>query len=191
MKEKNGSRLAKLAVAVIVIGIFSMSVLAHCDTMDGPVVKAANKALRTKNVNYVLIWVHEKEDAEVRSAFKKVLTVRGLGHDARELADRYFFETVVRLHRAGEGEPYTGLKASGAEDVELFTEIDKAIDKNSISALAAKFSGDERAEIEKRFGEVIDKKKFAVNDVAAGRRFVESYVKFLHLVEKIEGHSEG
>lgn len=29
----------------------------HCDTRDGPVVRAAEEALRKGNVNYVLIWV--------------------------------------------------------------------------------------------------------------------------------------
>ena len=190
MKVLIARRLVTFAGAFLVIAIFPILAFGHCDTMDGPVVKAAKMALRTKNVNYVLIWVHEKEEAEIRSAFTKVSRVRRLGREARDLADLYFFETVVRLHRAGEGEPYTGLKASGTEDMALFVEIDKAIDKNSVSALTARFPADEKSAIEERFLEVISKKKFGVNDVAAGRRFVESYVTFLHMVEKIAGHSD-
>jgi hypothetical protein len=30
---------------------------AHCDGLDGPVVKAAQKALIESNINLVLIWV--------------------------------------------------------------------------------------------------------------------------------------
>ena len=190
MKVAIGRRLIRFATAFLVIACSSIVALGHCDTMDGPVVKAAERALRTKNVNYVLIWVHEKEEAEIRSAFTKVSKVRLMGRDARDLADRYFFETVVRLHRAGEGEPYTGLKPSGAEDMTLFVEIDRAIDQNSISTLKARFPADDRSTIEERFLDVIERKKFAVNDVAAGRRFVESYVTFLHLVEKMAGHPE-
>ncbi len=190
MKVAIGRRLVKFAGAFLVTAIFPIFAFGHCDTMDGPVVKAAKMALRTKNINYVLIWVHEKEEAEIRSAFTKVSKVRLMGGDARDLADKYFFETVVRLHRAGEGEPYTGLKPSGTEDMALFAEIDKAIDKNSISALTARFPSDERNAIEEQFRDVIVKKKFGINDVAAGRRFVESYVTFLHFVEKIEGHPD-
>ena len=84
-------------------------VFAHCDGLDGPLVKAAQKALETGDVNLVLIWVQKKDEAEVRQAFQKTLTVRKSSAQAGELADRYFFETVVRLHRAGEGAPYTGL----------------------------------------------------------------------------------
>ena len=190
MKVAIGRRLILFASAFLVIAGASTLAFGHCDTMDGPVVKAAERALRTKNINYVLIWVHEKEEAEIRSAFKKVSKVRLMGRDARDLADRYFFETVVRLHRAGEGEPYTGLKSSGAEDVALFVEIDRAIYRNSISTLTARFPANDRSTIEERFRDVIERKKFAVNDVAAGRRFVESYVTFLHLVEKMAGHPE-
>ena len=190
MKVAIGRRLIRFATAFLVIACSSIVALGHCDTMDGPVVKAAERALRTKNVNYVLIWVHEKEEAEIRSAFTKVSKVRLMGRDARDLADRYFFETVVRLHRAGEGEPYTGLKPAGAEDMALFVEVDRAIDQNSISTLKARFPADDRSTIEERFLDVIERKKFAVNDVAAGRRFVESYVTFLHLVEKMAGHPE-
>lgn len=191
MKRSAGGRFYNLAGALAAIAIFSISAFGHCDTMDGPVVKAAQQALQTTNINHVLIWVHDKEEAEARQAFKEALKVRALGNAARGLADKYFFETVVRLHRAGEGEPYTGLKPAGGEGAELFFEIDKAIEKNSLAALAAKFPADERGEIEERFREVVARKKFDVNDVAAGRRFVESYVMFMHLVEKLEGHAAG
>ena len=83
----------------------------HCDSMDGPVVKAARLALETKNVNLVLPYVPKEGEAEVIRAFDRVLPLRADG--AREIADLYFFETVVRIHRAGEGAPYTGLKPAG------------------------------------------------------------------------------
>jgi len=77
--------------------------------MDGPVIKAAKQALETGDVNPVLIWVLKKDETEIRNAFQKTLAVRKLSPEAKELADMYFFETLVRIHRAGEGEPYTGL----------------------------------------------------------------------------------
>jgi Family of unknown function (DUF6448) len=82
----------------------------HCDTMDGPVVSAARKALEAEDVNFALAYVPESGEAEVRSAFEKVLRACKADQAAREVADLYFFETVVRVHRAGEGAPYTGLR---------------------------------------------------------------------------------
>src|SRR5512136_371299 len=82
----------------------SNKVLAHCDGMDGPVVTAAKKALETGDANPVLIWVQKKDEGEIRKAFQKTLAVRKLSPEAKELGDMYFFETLVRIHRAGEGE---------------------------------------------------------------------------------------
>jgi len=87
----------------------------HCDTRDGPVIKAAQKALETGNVNLVLIWVPKEVEKELKETFEKTLLARKHGKDAQIVADDWFFETAIRLHRAGEGAPYTGLKPAGLE----------------------------------------------------------------------------
>ncbi len=87
----------------------------HCDTMDGPVVQAAGKALETANVNLVLPVAPKKVEDELKKAFDQTLRVRRESEEARELADRWFFETAVRLHREGEGAPYSGLKPAGLD----------------------------------------------------------------------------
>ena len=80
----------------------------HCDARDGPVITAARKALETRNVNFALIWVAESAEEELKEAFEKTLHVRKASTEAQELADEWFFETTVRLHRAGEGAPVHG-----------------------------------------------------------------------------------
>ena len=85
----------------------------HCDSMDGPVVAAARHALEKENVNLILPYVKASARADVKLAFDKVLRARKAGPAAHEFAHLYFFETAVRLHRAGEGAPYTGLKPAG------------------------------------------------------------------------------
>lgn len=72
--------------------------LAHCDGLDGPVVKAARTALETGNVSLVMIWVQKGDEASIKDAFQKTLAVRRLSAEARALADMYFFETLVRIH---------------------------------------------------------------------------------------------
>ena len=103
----------------------------HCDSMDGPVVGAARQALDTGNINLILAYVPESATAEVKSTFDKVTRARRTGCDAREVADLYFFETVVRLHRAGEGAPYTGLKPAGLDVGPVIPAAEKAIEIGS------------------------------------------------------------
>src|ERR1035437_4445542 len=96
------SIFARILFLASFVFIFTITVSAHCDSMEGPVVKASKKALETGNINYVLIWVRAEDEKEIKVLFEKVLWVRQLGPEAKELADMYFFETVVRLHRMGE-----------------------------------------------------------------------------------------
>lgn len=107
-----------LVVAVICSGIwllFPGIASAHCDTLDGPVVMAAKMALEKGDVTPVLKWVKSEYEGEILEVFNKTLSVRRKGREAKELADIYFFETLVRLHRASEGAPYEGLKPAGTD----------------------------------------------------------------------------
>ena len=70
---------------------------------------AARQALDKGNVKLILPYVQPDAETELVAAFKQALEVRKSGGKARELADRYFIEAAVRLHRTGEGAPYTGV----------------------------------------------------------------------------------
>ena len=85
---------------------------AHCDTLDGPVIKDARMALDKKDVTPALKWVTKETEPEIIAAFKTALTERTKGSATSEKTDMKFFETLVRIHRAGEGETFTGLKPS-------------------------------------------------------------------------------
>ena len=191
MRNKYITRfIAVLAVVLAVLLSISGEAQAHCDTMDGPVVKAAQRALATRDVNLILIWVRQNDDAEIRRRFEKTLAVRRLNREARELADNYFFETVVRLHRAGEGEPYTGLKPAGTDLGPVIPLADKAIENGSAAALLKLFDVTAQADIQMRFNDVITRKGFNVSDVEAGRKYVKAYITFMHHVEHVYEESE-
>ena len=157
---------------------------AHCDSLDGPVVTEARKALESGNVNLVLGWVQKKDEAEIRSAFQKTVSVRKTGAAAKDLADHYFLETLVRVHRAGEGAPYTGLKPAG-EIEPAIAAADKSIATGKLEPVAKMVT--ERVEhgLHKQFDAVASKMKYGANDVAAARSFVGAYVEYVHYVERL------
>lgn len=64
------------------------SAQAHCDSLDGPVANAVQKALETGNVNPLLAYAPATGEAEIRATFEKSRKVRDLGTDARALADQ-------------------------------------------------------------------------------------------------------
>ena len=173
-----------IAIAVF-LSSFSGNALAHCDTLDGPVVEAARVALETGNIDAVLIWVQAEHETEVRSAFNRSIEVRALGDAANELADTYFFETVVRLHREGEGAPYTGLKPAGTDFGPAIPAADLAVESASLDDVIELLTGTLRAGLDEHFDEVLSEKDFESSDVAAGRMYVASYVEYIHYVERI------
>ncbi len=158
---------------------------AHCDTMNGPVVQAAKVALEKKDVTPVLKWVKHEHEAEVRAAFEKALAVRTKGAEAKELADQFFFETLVRVHRAGEGEPFTGLKPAGTGIEPTVRAADEALERGSVDKLVKEITDEAAAGIRKRFAEASEKRKQADQSVEAGREYVAAYVEYVHHVERL------
>jgi hypothetical protein len=156
---------------------------AHCDTLDGPVVMTAKAALEKGDVTPVLKWVKKTDEPEIRELFKKTLIVRGKGKEAQELADRHFFETLVRIHRAGEGAPYTGLKSGPAEPI--IVAADKALESGSVDNLVKQVTEAVARGIRERSMRAADGKKHADESVEAGREFVEAYVELTHYVERL------
>lgn len=183
MKLRNTLVAASSLVAALA---WTAPAQAHCDTLDGPVVSAARQALDTGNVNLVLVWVQEKDEAEIRKAFQRARDVRKTGGEARQLADDYFYETLVRVHRAGEGAGYTGLKPAGTIEPPVAA-ADEAIESGKLQGLARVIF--ERAErgLHGQFEEVMTTKKYNPNDVAAGRAYTSAYVQFVHYAERLYG----
>jgi len=177
------------AVVTICIGVgmwlFVPSIAdSHCDTLEGPVVMTAKAALDKNDVTPVLKWVKEEHEEEIREVFKNTLAVRKLSPEAKKLADMYFFETLVRIHRAGEGAPYTGLKPGEAVEP-VIAEADKALEKGSVDDLVKHVTDAVAKGIRERFTHTKETKKNADKSIEAGREFVEAYVVFTHYVEGI------
>lgn len=175
-----------LAILIgFVISSVSINANAHCDTMDGPVVKDAQAALEKADVTLTLKWVRAEDESEIREAFKKTLVVRTKGDEARDLADRYFFETLVRVHRAGEGAPYTGLKPVGTEVEPVVELADKALETGKEDDLVKLVTGQAAEGIHERFAHAREARQHAEESVEAGRRFVEAYVSYVHYAEGV------
>lgn len=192
MRLHDFGRLAvSLAGLLVVLAVAPAPALAHCDGLDGPVVAAARKALEAGNANLVLMWVHPEGEPEVRAAFDHALAVRKLSPAAKDLADRYFFETIVRVHRAGEGAPYTGLKPAGRDLGPAIPAADRAIESGSAEKLQELLVSSVQDGLHKRFHQVHSAQDYRAGDVDAGRRFVKAYVEFVHYVEGVSQAAAG
>ncbi len=183
-------KLVVLTVAVSLLALVPDRARAHCDALDGPVVQTARKALDSGKLNPVLAWVRPQDEAEIKAAFARALAVRKAGGEARNLADTWFFETLVRVHRAGEGAPYTGLKPAGRDPGPAIRAADAAVEKGSPAEVEKLLQESVKEGLHARFAPLQAQKRPG-EDVAAGRKWVAAYVPFVHWVEGVHKAAEG
>lgn len=163
---------------------------AHCDTVDGPVVATARTALETGQLAPVLAWVKVGSEREIQVAFQKAIDARKKNPGARDASDRRFFETLVRVHRAGEGAAYGGLKAAGEGVTEAVRTADTGIARGDGAAVEALLGEAVRDGLRRRFA-ALNALRPPAADVAEGRRWVEAYVDYVHYVEALETAAAG
>ena len=182
-------RLTKILVAAVLSAgcslLLASAAWSHCDTAGGPVIPEAKAALERGEVTPVLKWVKKENEPEIKAAFAKAVAVRARGPEAKELADQYFLETLVRLHRTGEGAPYTGIKDEPVEPIVAMA--DKALADGSADHMIKELGGHMAKAVREKFAEALEAKKNKDKSVEAGRGFVEAYVIYVHYVEGIHG----
>jgi len=149
------------ALIMILVLATAGNALAHCDTLDGPVVNLARQALAKGDVKIILPWVSAEKEGEIRKAFDLTMAVRGKGEKEKELADMYFFETLVRVHREGEGAPYTGLKPAGLDLGPAIPAADKALESGNPGPLLKLINEKTHEGIHKYYTEAKEKKAHA------------------------------
>lgn len=187
-KLKKQSKLKRFSlIAMILISIVTISTTnsyAHCDSYDGPTIQDAYKALETNNVQLVLKWISEDQEEEIIGLFNKTYQLKSGDQKIYEIVEKHFLETLVRLHRATEGAPYTGLKPAGTTK-KIITMSDKAIESGSIDDLMKKLNSHVESVIREKYNEVLALEKVKNQSVEKGRAYVKAYVEYTHLLEGI------
>jgi hypothetical protein len=173
-----------VVIAILLI-LAAPAVFAHCDWINGPVVADARTALAKADVTPALKWVAAADEAEIRRAFDRTMAARASSAEARDVADQWFFETLVRIHRASEGEPFTGLKGAEYKPEAGIEMADHALEHNSLAEVEKSLTTAIRSELQKRFSAATEANKHAEESVEAGRRFVHAYAEFIHYVDGV------
>ncbi|WP_321329100.1 DUF6448 family protein [uncultured Ilyobacter sp.] len=170
---------------IFLIPFLAPFILGHCDTMDGPLVADIKKSLKSKNITPVLKWIKKSDEEEIKNMFERVLSFSKENSEQKELLDLYFIETVVRVHRKGEGAPYNGLKHSGFPIDPIIKKGDLSIDSGKIGDLAEILSKEIKIKIETKFKKASELKNKADTDVEIGRKYTEAYSDYIHFIESL------
>lgn len=187
---KTLNKLLIVGASLAFAPFLSASVFAHCDSYEGPIIPVAQEALNTGDLQPLLKWVEPEHEAEIKEAFERARSVAKDAPAAKELADLWFLETFVRIHREGEGAPYTGLKPLGSMDP-FYMEADAALAQHSVDELAEHAGNAVANEIRERFAKANRLQESAEENTEAGRAFVEAYVEYMHFIEALHGLLSG
>ncbi len=182
------SVIRKSLYALAVVSVLNLSVInsafAHCDSMDGPVITEAKNALAKGDVTPLLKWVPAADEEKIKVVFDQVIPVRNLGSQAQELADRQLFATLVEVHRASEGAPYSGIKPAGGIDPAVMA-ADLALENGNIDDLVARITHKFEENVRERFTTALQTKARSEESIVDGREFVKEYVQYVHYVEAV------
>ncbi|WP_051286116.1 DUF6448 family protein [Salinimicrobium terrae] len=176
---KTFKRIPTISILFLLLfGITITESLAHCDRKNGPVAVAAREALQTENIDKILIWVGEKQEEELREKFQQSVQVYKKGGESKQLAEEYFMETSVRLHREAEGLPFTGLKDAqpNPEDIEA---AENALDSGNIDPVVSLLSEEINQKVTHWFRKAREAKENRSSSIEAGREWVDTYVRYI------------
>lgn len=180
-------KITLMAILISSLSFFSVqNALAHCDTYDGPVIQAAERALEKNDVNLVLVWTLKEHETEIKHAFEETIKTR----TANPEADHHFFEELVRVHRLGEGESYTGIKPKGTPIAEIVQTTDKAIETKSLDETFGLVNKAMEKRAEELLHKVLAAKNYDPSDIEAGREYVKAYVEYTHYLEILHNIAE-
>jgi len=198
--SRSNKKNSRSFIAIIVMSLFMLAVSAqlsaHCDSYDGPVVRDAVKALETNNVNLVLKWITKEQEPEIISLFNKTTSLRNSDKEIYQIVEKYFFETLVRLHRETEGAPYTGLKPAGTTKP-IIQMSDRAIENKNVDDLLSGLNNHIGKVIREKYEKVAELDRTKNESAEKGREYVEAYVDYTHSIEALHdilehgsGHAE-
>lgn len=180
-------RLKRVSWAILILLpllFWNQNAMAHCDRENGPVAMAAKEALKTGNIEEILIWVGEDQEQELREKFQQSLEVFKKGGNSTELAEMYFMETAVRLHRAAEGMPFTGLKAASPNPPHIEA-AEKALETGNFAPVADLLCRELQQESSKWFQKARASGETKEESTVAGREWVNNYVKYITFINKL------
>lgn len=197
--RKSAKFIAPIVLAALVfVAATPGTAEAHCDSADGPVVTSAKQAIEENNVNLALPYVGPQYEAELKDAFDKTMAARQAGGEAQAVADNYFYETTVRLHRATENASYTGIKPAGQDFGPALEAAELAIETGSTEELKQVLTDAINEQVDVQFAKVTATNVGADASVEAKRESVEAQFGFekyaLGIYEAANaagGHSEG
>ncbi len=186
----NFNLLGKIGIVfILLLAVFLLApagLRAHCDRVNGPVAKSARQALKTGQFKPVAIWIGEEQEAALQDRFESSLKAYRAGGPGKKVAKSYFMSEAIRLHRAAEGMPFTGLKPASELPIDLKL-AEKARETGDVQPVVDLLSSELEQKVKKWFKTSREARRQweQQQNVETGRKWADAYVKYIIYVHKL------
>jgi len=161
----------------------------HCDRNDGPVTRAAKRALETGNAQHILIWIQEDSENTVKNLLEKACCERTTRNDAHNNTVDWYFGTVSRLHSAYHGTHNLNISTKTPEEKAIILLVERACESGNFEDLSPVIPDDCTGEMRQYFDDVMKMRNFDKKNSAAGRVYVSAVVNFITFVYHLHSGS--
>jgi len=151
----------------------------YYNSENGPVIIAAKKALETGNPNYVLIWVPEESENTLKNLLEKTFCERSTRKNIQNRGIDWYFESVNRLHFTCRWPHCPGMTSDGSDMKMIVSMVERAFETGNCEEICGVLPIAHTAEVKLRFHNVMNKRNYTVDDIAAGRAYVSAFIAFI------------
>jgi hypothetical protein len=156
-----------------------------CNQHDGPVTRAAKRALETGNAQYILIWIQKESENTVKNLLERACCERTTRKDSHQRTTDWFFETVNRLHSAYYGPCNLDISTKSREEKEIILLVERACESGNVEELLTIIPDASAVEMRQCFEDVMKKRDYGGKNSAAGRVYISAVVDFIACVHHL------
>jgi hypothetical protein len=156
---------------------------------DGPVISAAKRALETGNAHYILIWIPEESENTVKNLLEKAYCERYTQKNAYNHIVDWYFETINHLHSVHYGPYNLTISTKAPEEKTIIFLVERTCESGNFEEITTVIQDTPSGEMRQRFNDVMKKRNYGVENIAAGRVYVSAFTDFIAFVNNLRSGS--
>jgi hypothetical protein len=159
-----------------------MNIISRNNVPKGPLLRAVKRAPETSKAHRIMIRIPEKPENTVKNLWEKAYCVRNTHKDVHDHIVDWYFETINRLHSMYYGSHSLNISLQAQEEKTIIFLADKAGKSNNFEEITMGIPGTPAGEMRQRFNNVMRKRDYGGETIAAGRFYISALTSFIVFV---------
>lgn len=155
------------------------------DSHNGPMMIAAKRALETGKAHHILIWIPEKSENTLKNLLEKVCCKRRIQADGHDRIVDWYFETISRFHSGYYGPHNLNISTKTPEEKSIIFLVESACESGNFEEITTVIRDTPTGEMRQRFDDVMKKRNYCEENIAAGRVYVSVFTYFIAFVNNL------